>query len=99
MQWLRIPLDRLDADGRAVAEADGREIAVFVVDGGVHAVDNECPHEGNPLVEGELAGPMLTCAYHGWRFDLDSGACLHGEEPVQRYPAELRDGEVWIALD
>jgi 3-phenylpropionate/trans-cinnamate dioxygenase ferredoxin subunit len=99
VEWLRLPVSALDAEGRALVEVDGREIAIFVVDGVVHAVDNECPHEGNPLVEGEVLGPTLTCAYHGWRFDLETGACLHGDEPVRRYPGELRDGEVWVAVE
>lgn len=95
---LRIPLSTLDSEGRTVIEADGRAIAVFLVDGTVYALDNRCPHEGNPLVEGELLGPTLTCAYHGWRFDLETGACLHGDEPLRRYPGEVRDGEIVISL-
>lgn len=82
-----------------MVEADGEEIAVFVLEGKAHAVANTCPHEGNPLVEGELLGPTLTCAYHNWKFDLETGACLFGDEPARVYPAELRDGEVWIALE
>jgi nitrite reductase (NADH) small subunit len=98
VDWLRVPLDALDADGRAVVEGGGEEIAVFVVDGKAHAVANTCPHEGNPLVEGELLGPTLTCAYHSWRFDLETGACLFGDEPVRLYQAELHEGEIWIQL-
>jgi nitrite reductase/ring-hydroxylating ferredoxin subunit len=98
VDWLRVPLDALDADGRTVVEGGGEEIAVFVVDGKAHAVANTCPHEGNPLVEGELLGPTLTCAYHSWRFDLETGACLFGDEPVRLYPAELHEEEVWIQL-
>lgn len=96
---MRVPLAALDADGRAVVEEDGHQIALFVVDGKAHALGNTCPHEGNPLVEGELLGPTLTCAYHNWKFDLDTGACLFGEEPARVYPAEVRDGEIWIGLD
>jgi nitrite reductase/ring-hydroxylating ferredoxin subunit len=96
VKWLRVPLTDLDAEGRAVVELDGEEIAVFLTDGRVHAVANTCPHEGNPLVEGELLGPTLTCAYHSWKFDLETGACLFGEEPLRLYPAELGDGEILI---
>jgi nitrite reductase/ring-hydroxylating ferredoxin subunit len=96
--WIHIPVGELDAEGRAVIEADGHQIAVFRVEEQVHAFENACPHEGNPLVEGEVRGPTLTCAYHGWRFDLDTGACLHGDEAARRFPAELRDGEIWIQL-
>ena len=98
MEWVHVPLGALDAEGRTVVEEDGHEIAVFLVDGRVHAFANTCPHEGNPLVEGELLGTTLTCAYHSWKFDLETGACLFGEEPVRLYPAELRDGEIWIQL-
>lgn len=99
MEWLRVPLADLDAEGRAVVDGKGDEIAVFLVDGKAHAVANTCPHEGNPLVEGEILGPTLTCAYHNWKFDLETGACLFGDEPVRRYPAELREGAIWIQLD
>ena len=98
MEWLRVPLTDLGADGRTVVEVNGEEIAVFLADGRPHAVPNTCPHEGNPLVEGEILGPTLTCAYHSWKFDLETGACLFGEEPLRLYPAELRDGDIWIAL-
>jgi len=99
VEWLRVPLADLDAEGRAVVDGKGDEIAVFLVDGNAHAVANTCPHEGNPLVEGEILGPTLTCAYHNWKFDLETGACLFGDEPVRRYPAELREGAIWIQLD
>ncbi len=98
MEWLRVPLAGLGGDGRALVEAGGEEIAVFLVDGKAHAVANTCPHEGNPLIEGELLGTTLTCAFHSWRFDLESGACLFGDQPARIYPAELRGEDIWIEL-
>ena len=96
MEPLRIPLSSLDRDGRAVVEVGGTEIAVFVVDGEAHAFANACPHEGNPLHEGDILGDTLTCAYHGWKFDLGTGACLVGEEPARVYRARIEDGEVVV---
>ena len=96
MEPLRIPLSSLDRDGRAVVEVDGAEIAVFVVDGEAHAFANACPHEGNPLHEADILGDTLTCAYHGWKFDLGTGACLVGEEPARVYRARIEDGEVVV---
>jgi nitrite reductase/ring-hydroxylating ferredoxin subunit len=93
---VRIPLSSLDSDGRAVVEMNGTEIAVFVVDGKAHAFANACPHEGNPLHEGEVLGAMLRCAYHGWMFDLETGACLVGEEPAQTYAAEVEGDEIVV---
>ena len=90
--WRRVEL----AGDRAVLVVGDEEIVVFRAGGRVHALANACPHEGNPLCEGELLGDTLVCAYHGWRFDLESGACLFGEEPVRRYPVEERDGAIWV---
>ena len=94
MEPVRIPLSSLDEEGRAVVEVEGTEIAVFVVDGKAHAFANACPHEGNPLREGEILGDTLTCAYHGWKFDLGTGACLVGDEPARTYAAEIQGLEV-----
>lgn len=87
------------ADGRAVVDAGDREIVVLEVDGELHAFDNACPHQGNPLVDGEVLGDTLECVYHGWRFDLATGACLAGDEAARRYPAEVVNGELRIRLD
>jgi nitrite reductase/ring-hydroxylating ferredoxin subunit len=86
------------ANGRAVVDAGDREIVVLEVDGELHAFDNACPHQGNPLADGEVLGDVLECVYHGWRFDLATGACLAGDEPARRYPVERAGGELRIRL-
>ena len=84
------------AGDRATFFVGGEEVLVLRTDRGVYALEARCPHAGNPLVEGEVVGGTLVCAFHGWRFDLETGACLAGEEPVRRYPAELVGDEVLI---
>jgi nitrite reductase (NADH) small subunit len=91
-RWHRVEL----TGDRATLQVAGEEIVVFRSEGRVFALANACPHEGNPLVEGDVLGPTLACAYHGWRFDLETGACLLGEAPVRRFPVAERDGEVWV---
>ena len=86
----------LGPDGRGVVTTPEGAVAVFQVEGRLYAVGNACPHAGNPLVEGDVLGQTLACAFHGWRFDLETGACLLGEEPVRTYPVEERDGEIWV---
>lgn len=94
----RVPVSVLDEHGRGVVTLDGRELALFRVEGRVHAFENRCPHEGNPLVEGEIAGPTLTCVFHNWRFDLETGACLFGDAPARRYDATIDDQHIVIDL-
>jgi nitrite reductase (NADH) small subunit len=97
-RWLSVPARVLGEDGRAVIATTEGDVALLRVGGDLYAVDNACPHEGNPLVEADVLGQTLVCIYHGWRFDLETGACLAGEEPVRRYPVEARGDRIWIDL-
>ena len=63
------------------------------------ACNNRCPHEGYPLREGNLDDRcILTCNWHNWKFDLQSGRNLYGGEGLRTWPVEVRGGEVWIDL-
>ena len=53
-------------------------LAVYHVEGGLHAVEDSCPHAGAVLSEGELEGPVLTCPRHGSRFDVRTGQRVRG---------------------
>lgn len=45
------------ADGdRLVVELEGKDIAVFRIDGEYHAYLNWCPHQSGPVCEGSLTG-------------------------------------------
>ena len=59
-----------------VAEVNGKTLAVFNVDGAFHAIDNTCVHRGGPLGEGDLEGSVVTCPWHGWQYDVSTGACV-----------------------
>ena len=57
-----------------VVEVEGKTLALFNVDGTFYATDNTCLHRGGPLGEGELDGVVVTCPWHGWRYDVSTGA-------------------------
>lgn len=97
-RWRSVPAHVLAGD-RTVVELEGKRILLLRVGDDVHAFDNACPHEGNPLVEGEVLGDVLECAYHGWRFDLATGSCVLGTRAARRYEAELVGEEIRIRLD
>jgi 3-phenylpropionate/trans-cinnamate dioxygenase ferredoxin subunit len=88
-------------DGQArVYEVQGRRLAVANVEGEAFAIDDICTHDGGPLGEGELDDHQIECPRHGARFDIRTGKalCLPAVVPVQSYKAEVRDGEIWIAV-
>ncbi|MCB9914028.1 MAG: Rieske (2Fe-2S) protein [Planctomycetes bacterium] len=63
-----------------------------------HAVDNLCPHEGYPLVQGYVKDCVLTCAWHNFKFRLEDGACLKGDEAVTVYATRVQGGVVEVRL-
>jgi nitrite reductase/ring-hydroxylating ferredoxin subunit len=54
----------------------GEQIVVFQSEDRYFAVENRCPHAGAYLHEGSVDGQILTCHWHGWQFDLESGISL-----------------------
>jgi nitrite reductase/ring-hydroxylating ferredoxin subunit len=62
-----------------VCEVGGRPIALFRTEEGVFALDNTCCHRGGPLGEGFLEGSIVTCPWHGWRFDVKTGVSPDNE--------------------
>ena len=92
-------LRELEQRERLVFKHGPKQIALFLTDKGIHACNNRCPHEGYPLSVATLAdGCILTCNWHNWKFDLDSGETLVGGDRLRRYPVEVRDGDVWLDL-
>lgn len=59
-----------------IAEVGGKSFAVFNIDGKFHCIDNTCCHRGGPLGDGEVDGAIVTCPWHGWRYDVTTGKCL-----------------------
>ena len=83
--------------GATVELRGGRELALYNVAGRFHAVENFCPHKGAPLADGELCGHAVTCDWHGWRFDVTTGACLNRPgESIEAYEVVIEDG--WIKI-
>lgn len=83
--------------GATVELNDGKELALYHVGGRFYAVENFCPHRGAPLADGELAGHTVACDWHGWRFDVRTGACLNRpDEPIESYEVVVEDG--WLKI-
>lgn len=82
-----------------VSEVEGKRIAIFNVAGNFCAISNVCPHRGGPLGEGELVGKVVTCPWHGWQFDVTTGANPENAKvTVPRYEIRLEGEDVLIKL-
>lgn len=78
----------------------GVEILVVNLNGRYFCLDARCTHAGAPLAEGELSGEVLTCPWHGSRFNITNGVVLKGpaERPLKVYPNIVKEGFIFVEL-
>ncbi|MBI1320799.1 MAG: Rieske 2Fe-2S domain-containing protein [Candidatus Hydrogenedens sp.] len=80
-----------------VVDTPKEKVALFNIDGTLHACSARCPHAGGPLQDGFLRGTSVVCPWHGWSFDL----CATGDDArdgVIRYRAAEEDGRIVVYL-
>ncbi len=101
-EWIQLAAvtDCPVGQGRFV-EVQGRGLAVFHVSDPDRFVvtANGCPHAGGNLSAGSIAGDTVTCPWHHWAFDLESGRCASAEHIViRRYDSRVENGYVYARL-
>ena len=83
----------IPAGSGKVVTVNGKQVAVFNCDGKFYAIDNTCKHRGGPLGEGTLTGASVMCPWHGWEYDVTTGACAMDDAiKVQTFSVKI-DGE------
>jgi 3-phenylpropionate/trans-cinnamate dioxygenase ferredoxin subunit len=95
----------LGEGGRLIVDVAGRSIGIFRVGGRLYGLRNRCPHAGGELCRGRLLGrlsspapghyehdlgrPLVRCPWHGWEFDLETGASVVDARSVRVRPYEV----------
>lgn len=59
-----------------VVRAGGATIVVNRAENGFCAVANRCPHLALPIANGKVEGNVITCPFHGSKFDMRTGENL-----------------------
>lgn len=82
-----------------VVELNGRELALFNLDGKIHCLDNNCPHAGGPLGEGTIEEGRVVCPWHGWDFSLENGeSSLNPAIKVDCFEVKVEGDDVLVKL-
>lgn len=88
-------------------------VGVFQIGETYHALLNVCPHRGAPICEGPVCGTtapadgteftyhregeIIRCAWHGWEFDIKTGASLVDPKVKARtFPVKVESGSVYV---
>ena len=83
-----------------VVEVNGQEVALFNVNGEFFATSNTCAHKGGPLGEGMLEDDVVTCPWHGWRFNVKTGVSpVVPTVKVPTYKVQVQGSDVLVSLE
>lgn len=75
--------DQLE-DGCAIEVVLGKTvIAVFRQGSDVYAMDGMCSHQGGPIAQGTVEHGCVTCPWHGWQYELETGIQTINRQPLQ----------------
>ena len=90
--------DLRDGENKVV-EANGQQLALFRAGGRFFATTNTCPHRGGPMGEGTLDGSVVTCPWHGWRFDVTTGVRpVMPSAKIQTYNVVVQGNDVMVEV-
>ena len=81
-----------------LVEVEHRDIVLINIEGNFYALDNECPHAGCDLADGDLDGTLLECDCHGSRFNVMTGAVQNppADSPVKTYAVRIEGDNVLV---
>ncbi len=83
-----------------LVDVQGKQIAVFNVDGEFFALDNTCTHRGGPLAEGTISGHEVTCPWHGATYNIKTGEVLGppANRGVARYGVRVTGPDIEVQV-
>jgi sulfoxide reductase heme-binding subunit YedZ len=75
----------------------GERVAIFKHDGKISAVSNVCQHQNGPLGEGKIVSGCITCPWHGYQYQPDTGASPPPfVEKVPTFNVHVKNGRVFV---
>jgi nitrite reductase/ring-hydroxylating ferredoxin subunit len=100
--WLKVAKVEEFTGNVQCVEHDGIRIAVFKLNDGFYAINDECSHDEASLSEGEIIKDcIIECPLHGAQFDIKTGKNLAfpAVTPVDAYPVKIEDGEIYVQVE
>jgi sulfoxide reductase heme-binding subunit YedZ len=90
-------VDRTPEKCATIVSLSGERVAVFRYDGKVSAISNVCQHQNGPLGEGRIIDGCVTCPWHGYQYQPQSGAAPPPfKEKIPTFRVKVVDGMVFV---
>ncbi|MEG3881948.1 Rieske (2Fe-2S) protein [Microcoleus sp. herbarium7] len=61
---------------------------------------NACSHLEYPIDMGKVNSGIITCPFHKYQFQLDTGKCLNASaDSLESYPVKVEGDRVFVDID
>jgi naphthalene 1,2-dioxygenase system ferredoxin subunit len=100
--WVKAAERSALADGDVIGVlVEGREIALYDIEGVVFATDDICTHAYAKLSDGWFDKGEIECPLHAGRFDARTGKATAPPcvDDLKTYPVRVEGGEIEVKLD
>lgn len=104
MGWLTVcKVNYVKPDFPFSAQAEGKRIGIYLVEGEYFAMEDTCPHANALLSQGFMDGETIECPLHGALFDIRTGQCLRepGDRDLNPIPygsMVIRSRLIWLRI-
>jgi len=87
----------LPAGGVLEKRIMARRVAVFNVAGKLYGIESDCKHMRASLATGNVRGKVVTCKWHHWRYNLETGECLDLKGArLKKYEVRIEGDDVYV---
>lgn len=93
-------LDEVPPGSLLRVEVNDQDVCLANAEGRIHAFKDNCSHRDFPLSEGTLEDGQIECAWHGARFDVETGRAvrLPAIKPIRKYDVKVEGDDILVAL-
>ena len=90
-------LSEIPLGGSKLIFFDETPIALFNINGKIHAWDNRCPHRGASLSDGYISDETIQCKYHLWKFRIKEQCAVENDQiKIRAFKVNIIDDDVFI---
>ncbi len=97
-------VSELPSNSSKIVNVKNTKVALFNYNGKITALGNACLHKGGPLGVGCVAqkydGMYVTCPWHGWEYNIETGKAPMGFKDQQAvYEIKIEGDDIFISED
>lgn len=91
------PVNTISENRARAVNVAGDRVAIFRYGDKLSAISGICQHQNGPLSEGCIIDGLVTCPWHGYQYDPQTGASpAPFNERVPTFNLRVHNGEVWV---